>query len=168
MTNQASDVLAANRLFRDLIGIPPHQRLPDPKWNFIARASDPVFAERLVNWDEAMSFMIGLGKAETRWDVNVERPAPPTTDAYRRFLEGDPAYITRLLRLWEAAEPISLATRMTYPFRWRHEDGSVLSFTATMHMADLWQDLTWHDWVPDNSATIDALNRLSHRRERAV
>ena len=94
-----------------------------------------------------MTFMIGLGKAETRWDVNVERPSPWTNEAYRRFLEGDPAYITRLLRLWENAEPVALTTRMTYPIKWRHDDGRVVSFTATMHVADLWQDLTWHDWI---------------------
>ncbi len=165
VTNQSGDVLAANRPFRDLIGIPAHERLPHPRWNFIVTASEPAYAGRLENWDEAMSFMIGLGKAEARWEVNVERPSPWTNDAYRRFLEGDPAYITRLLRLWEAAPPIDLTTRMSYPIRWREEGGELLSFTATMHMADLWQDLTWHDWIPLDAQTWQKLSGTAGREK---
>jgi hypothetical protein len=75
------------------------------------------------------------------------------------FLQGDPAYVTRLLRLWEAAEPVAHTTRMTYPVRFRHKAGEEMSFTATMHVADLWQDLSWHDWIPTDEATV-ALLRL--------
>lgn len=164
VTNQASDILNANRSFRDLIGIARHERLPSPKWNFIARASDAEFLRKQENWDEMAQFMIGLGKAEQRWEVNAERPSPWTSDAYRRFLEGDPALVMRLLRLWESAEPIDLTTRMSYPVRWR-ENGTLLSFTAMMHMADLWQDLTWHDWIPLDAATWQALGGAGDRKE---
>lgn len=160
-TNQAGDVLAANRRFRLLIGIPLNERLPNPaKWNFVAKASDPAFADRLESWDASMRFMIGLAKAEQRHEINLERPAPFTNESFQRFLKGDPAYITRLLMLWEKAEPVPHTTRMTYPVRWRHESGTLLSFTATMHVADVWQELSWHDWIPDDAETLALLRTV--------
>jgi len=32
-----------------------------------------------------------------------------------------------------------------------------MSFTATMHVADVWQELSWHDWVPLDVDTIRLL-----------
>ncbi|MEX2237742.1 MAG: helix-turn-helix domain-containing protein [Dehalococcoidia bacterium] len=159
VTNQASDVLAANHCFRTLIGIPLKERLPNPRWNFVARASDPRFAARQESWVEGMSFIIGLAKADTRWVINPERQAPHSQGPYQEFLRGDPALITRMLELWQRAEPVPHTTRMTYPVRWRHEDGQLMRFTATMHVADVWQELSWHDWVPDNEETLRLLHR---------
>lgn len=161
VTNEAADLLCANRTCRLLVGIDPHVHLPDKlQWNFLSRASDPEYARRLESWDESVSFMIGLAKGETRRDINLERPAPPTAEPLRRFLEGDPRYITRMLGLWGSAAPVPHTTRMHYPVRYRREDGDLLRFTATMHVADIWQGLSWHDWVPDDAETWQALNRL--------
>lgn len=157
VTNEAPDLIAANRTFRGLIGIPLTQRLPDPRWNFIALASDPVFADRLDSWDEAMSFVIGLAKGDLRRSINPERPPPHSAEPFRRLLEGDPAYVTRMLRLWEPAEPVTHTTRMHYPVRWRHESGQVMRFTAVMHVADVWHAFSWHDWIPDDAETIRLL-----------
>jgi transcriptional regulator with XRE-family HTH domain len=158
VTNQSSDLIAANHPFRRLVGIPFDELLPRPeKWNFIATASDPEFAGRLENWDEAMRFMIGLGKADPRWQINPERQAPPVNDPFQRFLNGDPQYITRLLNLWQQSEPVAHTTRMTYAIRWRHPSGSVMRFTATMHVADVWQELSWHDWIPQDAETMALL-----------
>jgi transcriptional regulator with XRE-family HTH domain len=153
VTNQASDVLAANQAFRRLMGIPVDETLPNPKWNFLARASDPAFAPRMENWDEAVGFMVGMIKAEQRWEANVERPAPFMINPFQQFLAGDPAYITRMLRLWESAAPVPITTRMSGRVRWRTESGELLSFTGTMHVADIWQELAWLDWVPDDETT---------------
>lgn len=157
VTNQVSDVLAANHAFRRLIGMPLGEQLPNPAtWNIIARSSDRAFAERMENWDEAMRFVVGLGKAE-RQEVNLERPNPLLAESLGTFLAGDPEYIARLLKLWEAAEPVAHATRATYNVRWRHESGALLSFSATMHVADIWQGLMWHDWIADDAETLNLL-----------
>jgi transcriptional regulator with XRE-family HTH domain len=160
VTNQASDVLAANRAFRTLLGIPTDQALPNPKWNWLARASDPLFAPRMENWDDTMSFMIGLIKYEQRWEANVERPAPFMSEPFQQFLAGDPSYISRMLKLWESAEPVPITTRMTSAVRWIAESGAVLSFTSTMHVADLWQELAWLDWIPEDGETWERLRAL--------
>jgi transcriptional regulator with XRE-family HTH domain len=162
VTNETSDVIAANRAFRTIIGIPLREHLPQPdKWNFVTLASDPDYAERLESWDEGMSFIIGLAKADVRRHINPERPPPRNQESYRRFLQGDPALVSRMLKLWEPAEPVRHTTRMHYPVRWRHESGQLMRFAAVMHVADVWQVFSWHDWVPEDADTLSLLQSLS-------
>lgn len=160
VTNQASAMLAANRTARKLLGVPLTDSLPQPKWSFLARASDPAYAARVDNWDEVMAFMMGILKGEQRYEANLERMPSPATEPFQQFLGGDPAYITRLLKLFESAPPIEISTRMTGSVRWRLESGELLSFTGTMHVADLWQELAWLDWVPIDEGTWAALRKL--------
>lgn len=164
VTNQATDLICANRAFRRVIGMDMATRLPDKKnWNFLARASDPSFAGRMENWDAVMTFMIGIAKADTRYAVNLERPTAFLGEALRRFLEGDPVYIRRILGLWDAAPLVRHTTRMRYAIHWRHDTGALMRFSCTMHVADIWQELSWHDWIPDDAATLEAAHRPSLR-----
>lgn len=117
----------------------------------------------MENWDEAMGFMIGLARADTRHAVNLERPTPLLAEPLRRFLEGDPAYIRRILGLWDPAPSVPHTTRMRYAMRWRHDSGVLMTFSCTMHVADIWQELSWHDWIPDDAATLEAVHRPTHR-----
>lgn len=161
VTNEAADIVAANHTLRSLIGIPLTERLPRPeRWNFIVLASDPAFGDRLENWEEVYTRMLGLGKADLRRDINPERPAPWTTEAFKLFLQGDPAYISRLLKLWEGAEPVAHTTRMHAPVRWRHAGGQTLRFHSVVHIADVWKVYAWHDWIPEDEATMRALVEL--------
>ena len=163
VTNEATDLLCANRTFRRVVGMDLATRLPDKtNWNFLGRASDPTFAGRIDNWEEAMGFMVDIAKADAR-GVNLERPTPFLGEPLRRFLEGDPSYIRRILGLWEIAAPVPHTTRMSYAMRWRHEDGTVMRFSCTMHVADIWQEWSWHDWIPEDGSTIDAISNLTHR-----
>jgi transcriptional regulator with XRE-family HTH domain len=160
VTNEASDIIAANRIFRRLVGIPLSEKLPRPeRWNLIVLASDPAFGEHVENWDEVFSVMLGLGKADLRRDVNPERPAPWTTEAFKLFLQGDPAYVARLLKLWDGAQPVAHTTRLHLPVRWRHE-GQTLRFQSVLHIADVWKVYAWSDWIPEDEATMRALAAL--------
>jgi len=162
VTNEASDIVAANRVFRTLIGIPLAETLPRPdKWNFIAMATHPWWADRVDNWDEAMSWALGLAKSGLRRNINLERPAPWSFESYKQLLKGDPAYIARMLKLWEPAEPVDHTTRMRYPARWRHETGAVMRFAAVVHVADVWQVFAWHDWVPEDPETLRLVRDLT-------
>ena len=164
VTNQATDLMCANKAFRRVVGIDPHVRLPDKlEWNFLSQASNSAFAGRLESWDESVSFMLGIAKGDPRYAINLERPTPFLIEPLRKFLEGDPIYIRRVLGLWEQAKPVPHTTRMRYPIRYRIETGDLLTFTCTMHVADIWQELSWHDWVPNDAATIAALESLAQR-----
>ena len=162
VTNEASDIIAANRTFRILIDMPSSERLPGPeKWNFIAMATHTWWADRVENWDEAMSWALGLAKTGLRRQLNLERPAPWSTESYKRLLQGDPARIKRMLELWEPAEPVDHTTRMRYPVRFRHASGEILRFGAVVHVADVWQVYAWHDWIPENAETLSTVLKLS-------
>ncbi|MGH7622527.1 MAG: helix-turn-helix domain-containing protein [Gemmatimonadaceae bacterium] len=166
VTNQASDVLFANRAFRLVVGLESRpQPIAEKRFNILARASDPEFADRVLNWDQVMTFIIGLAKAETRFEQNLERPGSFVRDAVTSFLNGNPDYIRRLLMLWEAAPPIPHGTRFHYDLQWRHEDGGVLHFGCSMTVADIWDELMWHDWVPADAESWTALQEMqaAHR-----
>lgn len=159
VTNEASDLVAANRVFRTLIGIHLAERLPAPQWNFVATASDPDYARRLESWDDSMRFMIGLAKG---WpgQLSPERLVSFMAGPYQRFLEGDPALVTRMLQLWGSTEPAAVSTRMRYPVRWRHESGGLMRFAAVMTVADVQLVYSWHDWVPEDAQTWELLAGL--------
>lgn len=155
VTNEASDVIAGNRAYRLMLNIPLEERLPRPeKWNFLTMANTPYYAERMENWDEMMAFAMGLAKGHFRREVNPERPAPWTVEAYQRFLQGDPANVARLLKLWGPAEPVPYTTRMHYRVRWRHDSGQLMKFAGVMHVADVWHVFAWHDWIPEDAETL--------------
>jgi hypothetical protein len=123
--NIAADILCANRPFFRVIG-PELEQLfrTDPGYrNFVSTATNPVFANRVRNWDESMRFMIGLMKGEGRWEHNLERPAALMEGPMRRFLEGDPELIRRTLSLFESAPPVRHTTRIDSRFVWALEDG---------------------------------------------
>jgi transcriptional regulator with XRE-family HTH domain len=165
VTNEASDLIAANGAFRALVGMPARERLPDPdRWNLFALLSSSPFAERIENWDEVMSFVLGLGKAGLRREVNPERPPPWVAEPLQRFLQGRPAFVTRMLKLWEPAEPVEHTTRMRCPMRWRHEGGQLMRFSGLIHVADVWQVFAWHDWIPEDAETMRLLGDLTAGR----
>jgi transcriptional regulator with XRE-family HTH domain len=160
VTNEASDIIAANRAVRRIIGIPEAQGLPHTDYNFLAWGSDPEWAKHLESWDEAMMFVLGLAKGLRGRHSTPETPTPWTVDAYKRFLKGDPALITRMLKLWEPSAPLPQTTRMHYPVRWRDDKGRLLQFTAISTVADVYQVFAWHDWVPDDAETLRILQSL--------
>jgi transcriptional regulator with XRE-family HTH domain len=162
VTNISADVLLANRAFFGVLG-GELERLfrEDASYrNFLSVASDPRFAARVKNYDESMRFFIGLMKGEERWQHNLERPAPLLEGPMRRFLSGDPVYIARLMRLYQEAAPVRHTTRLDSRFVWQLEDGREVTFRSMIHVADLYQELAWHDWLPATAADHQVLETL--------
>jgi hypothetical protein len=151
-----------NAAFRASVGTELMSRLTsDPGLqNYIATASDPAFVARIENWDEAVKFMIGVAKGETRTQHNLERPVPFTEGAIARFLDGDPALVRRMMMLWPEAEPVAAGMRRHYRWHWRTEDGRLMRFMCVLHVADIWSELTWIDYVPQDAETWTVLSSL--------
>ena len=78
----------------------------------------------------------------------------------RRFLTGDPDLIARTLRLYEEAQPFRHTTRLDSRFVWTLEDGREITFRSMIHVADLYQELAWHDWLPATAADHATLESL--------
>jgi hypothetical protein len=162
VTNISADVLVANRMFFRVLGSELEKLFrEDPTYrNFLSVASDARFAGRVKNYDESMKFFIGLMKGEERWQHNLERPVPLLEGPMRRFLTGDPAYISRMVGLYQEAEPVQHTTRLDSRFVWLLEDGREVTFRSMIHVADLYQELAWHDWFPESSASWQAIESL--------
>lgn len=166
LLNQTGEILAANRVFYAMLGPSLAAQLKaDPgKRNLVAMSSNPEFGERAETWDEGMGFMIGLTKGDPRAEHNLERPAAVGEDVLRRFLSGDPKYIARLLGLWQRTAPIEHWTRHQYHFHWRAEDGRLMRFWNVMHVADVWKELFWSDFIPEDAETWTILNEQHNAR----
>jgi transcriptional regulator with XRE-family HTH domain len=160
VTNIAGQILVANQAFRRCLGKELAEVFDsDPsRRSFIASASDPLFADRVTNWEEAVSFMIGVAKGETRTEHNLERPAGYTAEAIGRFLQGDPSYVRRLMMLWQDTPPYTQTMRGEYPWHWRAVDGREMRFTCLIHVADIWNELLWGDYIPDDAETWQILS----------
>lgn len=154
VANLAADILVANEPFFRVLGSELEQlfRADATQRNLLSVASDPRFAKRVRNWDESMRFFIGLMKGEERWQHNLERPVPMLEGPLRRFLDGDPELIRRTLSLYESAAPVRHTTRIASRFVWALEDGREITFKSLIHVADLYQELSWHDWIPETAA----------------
>ena len=166
VANITADLLVMNRAFRAMLGpdlVAELERDTETP-NFIAASSNPHFADRLVNWDETVKFMIGLSKGEPRADLNLERPEPFLAKAVQRFLKGDPGYVRRLMMLWQEAPDVTAGMRYHSPFHWKVDDGRVLRLMGTIHIADIWSELLWGDYIPEDSEAWQILESLPKPR----
>jgi transcriptional regulator with XRE-family HTH domain len=161
ITNQSFDVVQQNDAIADLLGVDADRELLDfGDRNLLAALSDRRFAERVCNWDEVATFAIGLAKGDPRWTGgHIDPVSPWLRHALERFLQGDPHYIGRFQRMWEDAPPIVTALRWSWRLEWRDDDGQVLSFACTHSIVDLWVDLYWDEWIPDNEAAWRRFHR---------
>jgi transcriptional regulator with XRE-family HTH domain len=162
VANQAYDVVATNKVFQAVWDVDlESEYLGMGERNLLAGASDPRFADCIENYDEVITFMIGLAKGDPRFVQNPERPAPWIGGPLQKFLEGDAAYVSRLLRLWESAPPVPHRIRHMYEVRWRYRGELSLRFLGIVTLADIWNELSWNDWVPADTETWSALRAIT-------
>jgi transcriptional regulator with XRE-family HTH domain len=162
VTNQGIDLAYWNAAFEAVWDVDLATEFKEPgDRNFLARASDPRFADCFENYDEAVTFMIGLAKGDPRWQQqNPERVAPWLKAPAERFLSGDPAYIKRFFELWEKAPPLPHRSRHMYDVRWRYRRSLSLHFTGILTVVDIWNELSWTDWIPGDAETWFALRQI--------
>ncbi len=162
VSNQAIDLVCWNDAFEAVWDVDVEAEFADPaQRNFLAGASDPRFADCFENYDEVITFVIGLAKGDPRFVQNPERPAPWLEGPLRRFLQGDAAYIRRFLDLWEKAPPLPHRTRHTYDVRWLYRRSRPMRFTGIVTVVDIWNELSWTDWIPADAETWAVIQELS-------
>lgn len=165
LTDQAINVVATNQLTEAIFDVDLATDYTDVgDRNLLGGASDPNFARYLENYDEVVSFMIGLAKGDPRFQQNPERPAPWLEEPMSRFLKGDPALITRVMALWQTAEPVPHRTRHQFDVQWLHQGKTPMRFQGILTIADLWNELTWNDWIPADPETWHTLHDITPAR----
>ena len=162
LTDQAINVVATNRPLELIFDVDlAAEYLGPTDRNLLGGASDPHFARYLENYDEVVSFMIGLAKGDPRMQQNMERPAPWLEEPMSRFLQGDPQLITRVMGLWESAPPIPHRTRHQFEIRWLYKGETPMRFLGILTTADVWNELSWNDWIPADPETWAVLNEIA-------
>jgi transcriptional regulator with XRE-family HTH domain len=169
ITNQGSYVVHWNRAFELVWDVDVERDFPDPLTrSLLSGAGIARFTRCIVNYEETMSFFLGLFKGDPRKEQDLEQPAPWNYDAVQRLFEGDPGELRRLLDVWERAEPIPHKIRHQYHVAWRHRGvGPVLRFIGQLAVCDIWNELNWQEWVPADGETwarMASLNRHAGRR----
>jgi hypothetical protein len=160
ITNQAIDVVYANSAFEAAMGVDLSREFRGPgERNFLAQASNPRFVGNFANFDELVTYMIGLVKGDPRWHQSVQNPAPWMQGAMQKFLAGDQKLVQRVLELWSTAPPLPHRARHTYTVQLR-AGSSTLRLQGSTSIADLWNELSWNEWVPEDGATWEALTSL--------
>jgi transcriptional regulator with XRE-family HTH domain len=162
VTNQAIDIVAHNAWFpRIFRSDDTRELLGEGERNLMAQVGNPRFMNLFANIEEVVAFMIGTVKGDPRWSESLSNPSPWLNDAVSRLLAGNPALVTLVGRLWGSTPPIPHRARHLYPVRLHHPGGSIMHFQGSASIADLWNELTWHEWVPENAKTWALLNELS-------
>ena len=164
---ERAQVVAANPLVQLVWGVDMEREYPDPlERNLLAVASDPRFADRCVNWDEAVAVLVSNFKSYHRQPESVDEPSPYFASVLERFLAGDPKFVGRFLKLWQdAPEGATAKIRWTYPIVWHIEGAGDMRFTGVASAANESDGLTFHDWMPLDAGSWEALARLRGRRE---
>lgn len=155
ITNQGSYVVHWNRAFELVWDVDVKREFADPlSRNLLAGASIARFTRCIVNYEETMSFFLGLVKGDPRGQQELEHPATWNDSAVQRLFEGDPGEIRRLLDVWEMAEPVTHKIRHQYRVVWRHRGtGPDLRFIGQLTVCDIWNELNWQEWIPADGET---------------
>ncbi len=159
------EVVAANRIAQRLWGVDLRREFTGPiERNLLSVASNPRFAERCVNWDEAIGVMISVFKGHYRGQETLEQPSPYFEVVLQRFFQGDQKYVNRFLSLWDDTPPATAKLRWSYPIVWEEPGIGRMRFHCFASSANEWDGLAFNDWIPLDDKTWQALDALARRR----
>jgi len=167
VTTELFEVAAANPVIQRLWEVNLHRELDGPfERGFLSMLSTPRFADRLVNWDEALSVAIGVVKGHYGDDAALDPARQPyLSAAVQHLLNGDPHYVQRFLGLWMTVPGRMYRVRLSYPVVWRHSQFGPLKFLAVTGPANQQPSLWFNDWIPVDPNTVAALAELGSARD---
>ena len=166
VVNDVMELVAANQLVQRLWGVDLNSELTGSlERNLLGVASDPRFAEKVANWDEAVGTAIGVLKGHHfEPDARPQDSSAYFSEMMKRFLEGDPRYVRRFLDLWEVTPARAPKSRWSYPIVWEEPGLGTLRFQVQVSTCSEPDGLAFNDWIPLDAATWQALETLTARR----
>jgi len=154
------EIVAANQQIQDLWTVDLRREFVGPfQRNMLAMASNPRFAERVLNWDDMVAVAIAVFKGHHLGPEALSAPSPFFDQLLRSFAGGDPRYVARFLDVWQKTPPRTPKVRWWYPVVWRADD-EVLRFRGLVTTCDEQHGLAFNDWIPIDSTTLGYIERL--------
>lgn len=162
--NEMMQVVTANQICQRLWGVDLRTEYMEPvERNFLTVASDPKFADRVTNWDEAVRVICSVWRGHHRGAEDLEAPSPYFNVLLQRFLQGDPGYVARFMQIWQTTQPITPKIRWSYPVVWDEPGIGVMRFACYASTANEPDGLAFNDWIPTDAPTWTNLTRLAAR-----
>ena len=160
VSNEMMEVTAANGVAQRLWGVDLRTELLDAlDRNLLVVVSNPRFAER-CNLKDALQVMVAVFKGHHRGAETLESPSPYFAAVLQRFFAGERRYIEPFLNAWLTATPRSPKVRWDYPIVWEDPIAGTMRFRCVVSPASEPDGLAFNDWIPTDSETWLALNRL--------
>ena len=163
VTDEFARVVGANTVAQAIWGVDLDREFASPvERNLLSVASDPRFADRCLNWDEAIGTIIAVFKAHDWAPESVDTPGPYFAAVLAHFLKGDPKYVSRFLKIWQSTSPIwERKERWTYPVIWQSPGYPRMHFEALTTTASMIDGLGFNDWIPLDADTWRGLAQLA-------
>jgi transcriptional regulator with XRE-family HTH domain len=160
--NDVMEVVVANRVTQRLWGIDLDREFSDPlDRNLLSVASDPRFAPKVLNWDEAVAHAVSVLKGHHLGpETRPEGSSPYFATVMKRFMAGDPTYVRRFLKVWEDTPPRDPKIRWSYPIVWDEPDVGVLRFHVLVSSCNEPEGLAFNDWIPLDAETWRGLEKI--------
>ncbi len=161
ITTEVMEVAAANPAMQRAWEVDLQREMTAPfERNILSMLSTPRIADRLLNWDEAVSVPISVVKGHYGGDAALMGANPYFAAAIEHFLKGDPRYVQRFLGLWATVAPARRKARFSYPVVWHHSACGDLRFHVVVSPADQHPSLWFNDWIPVDAPTVEACRGL--------
>ncbi len=167
--SERAQVLTANQVAQQLWGVDLRYEFTDPvDRNLLSVASSARFADRCVNWDEAVKTIMLVFRTFHRGPESLEAPSPYFAAVLQRFLEGDPRYVTRFVELWDQVPSTSEwdgRMRWSYPVVWDEPGIGVMRFQALVSVINEMHGWAVNDWIPQDAESWQRLEELKRRAD---
>jgi transcriptional regulator with XRE-family HTH domain len=161
LNNEMFEVVATNPLMEAVWGVGMADRVSSPERSFIVALSTKQFADRILNWDEAMTLVARMIKgSHTEASVESNAMNPYLASIAQQFLMGDPGYVQRFLRIWATCPPLAQKRRFVFPLTWDHSDLGRMEFWIVVNPANLEDYMTFCEWMPADGTTAQKLDSL--------
>jgi len=159
---ERGEVVAANAVAQRIWAVDLRSEFLDPvERNLLSIASNPRFADRCVNWEEAVTIILRMFKSFHRQPEDLEHPTPYMEALMRHFLSGDAKYVGRLAELWQKAPRVyAYRYRWTYPIVWDTPGVGVMRFRCLISPVNEPDGLSINDWIPVDEASWAILGRI--------
>ncbi len=163
LLSENMEILAANRLFQRVWEVDLRRELRGPyERSMVSTLSTPRTADRILNWDEAMSLAISILKGHYGGEAAFQPDSNPYfAGAMEHFLAGDPDYVRRFLALWQSTPARQRKLRFAFPITLQHSEVGALRFLVQVNPADQQGSFTFNDWIPLDGPTWEGVAALT-------
>ena len=164
VADENMEVVVANSVIQKLWGVDLRSEFLTPiERNMLRFATNPRFADRAVNWEEMVAYAVSIWKGHHLGPESLESPSPFFEQALTELAKGDPKYVRRFLEVWEKTPGKKPKVRDRYRVIWRDPTHGEMRFLALSSTANEWEGLAFHDWVPIDADTWEALETMTRR-----